>query len=220
MNIHSGNTAFITINMKKKILVGSILFLLLVVLPYSMQLHGRRQLAFSLEQPVFNLTVYQKGWNCLDYVQWFPFWESETKKYQRCGLLKAKMRFFEDWSDCEIKAEDMLEVWADKHTTYVPWFDTVTIPKEPLSLQFLYWKSGMISLDSLPEHLHEQIIAVSDYCCMDNRKKWQPFVDWAEEKGVDLALQDSVLSSYTIRSSIFQWDLDYNVNYINRGYKL
>ncbi|MFK7796774.1 MAG: hypothetical protein AB8E82_04915 [Aureispira sp.] len=206
--------------MKKNIIIGGILFLLLAVLPYSMQRYGRKQLAVSLEQPVFDLVGYQKGWNWLEYVQYFPFWKSETKKYQKCGLLEAKMRFFEDWADCEIKTEDMLEVWVDEHTTYVPYFDTISIPKEPLSLQFIYWKSGLISLDSLPEHLHEQIIIVSDYCCADNKKKWQPFVDWTKKREIDLTFQDSILSSYAIRSYMFQWNLDYNVNYINRGYSL
>ena len=211
--------------MKKKILKGSILLLLLVVvLPYSMQLYGRRQLAVSLKQPVFDLAGYQKGWNCLDYVQWFPFWESETKKYQRCGLLKAKMRFFEERIDCQKEAEKMLEVWTDKYENHasmsLPPFDTAYIPEESLSQQLLYWKASMISLDSVSENLKEQIVVFSDHYCVDNRAKWQPFVNWAEEKEIDLALQDSILSSYAIHSYVAKLNLDYNVNYLANEYSL
>ena len=206
--------------MKKKILVGSILFLLLVVLPYSMQLYGRRQLAISLKQSVFDLAGYQKGWNCLDYVQWFPFWQSETKKYQRYGLLKAKMRFFEEWADCQIEADSMLEVWADQFRTYVPLFDTVSVSEEPLYLQLTYWEVGRVPLDSLSERLQEQIVLFSDHYCVDNRKKWQPFVDWTRERGVDLVFQDSILPIRTLRKHFLQLKIDCTVNYITKEYSL
>ncbi|MFK7796771.1 MAG: hypothetical protein AB8E82_04900 [Aureispira sp.] len=206
--------------MKKSIITGSILLLLLAVLPYSMQLYGRRQLAASLGQPNFDLTSYQQGWNWLEYVQYFPFWKSETKKYQRSGLLEAKMRFFEARVDCQKVADEMLKVWTDKHTNYVSSFDTISISKKNLRIQFSNWKHNAQNLDKLSENLQEKIVIFYDHYCLDNRKKWQPFVDWTEKKGIDLAFQDSILSSYALNRHIFQLQLDYNMNYITKGYSL
>ncbi|MFK7796773.1 MAG: hypothetical protein AB8E82_04910 [Aureispira sp.] len=209
--------------MKKSIIIGGILLLLLGVLPYSMQLYGRKQLAVSLEQPVFDLVGYQKGWNWLEYVQYFPFWKSETKKYQKCGLLEAKMRFFEARIDCQKEAEEMLKMWADKHDNHVSMSQRPLapyIPEESLSWQLLYWKASVISLDSLSEQLQEQIVIFSDHYCVNNRKKWQPFVDWAEEREIDLAFQDSILSSHALHRPFFQLKLDYNVNYLAKEYSL
>ncbi|MFK7796772.1 MAG: hypothetical protein AB8E82_04905 [Aureispira sp.] len=206
--------------MKKSIIIGGVLFLLLAVLPYSMQLYGRRQLAVSLEQPNFDLTGYQKGWNCLEYMQYFPFWQSETKKYQRYGLLKAKMRFFEEWADCQVEADTMLEVWADKRRPYISSFDAVSITEQSFSRQLLYWEVGEVPLDSLSERLQERIVIFSDHYCVDNRKKWKPFVDWTIEKGIDLVAQDSILPIHALREHIIQLKIDCTVNYITKGYSL
>jgi hypothetical protein len=205
--------------MKKSIIIGSILLLLLGILPYSMQLYGRKQLAISLELPV-DIIGYQKGWNCLEYVQYFPFWQSETQKYQRCGLLKAKMRFFEDWIDCQIEADTMLEVWADKRRPYISSFDAVSITEQSFSRQLLYWEVGEVSLDSLSERLQERIVIFSDHYCVDNRKKWKPFVDWTKEKGIELVAQDSILPIHALYDHFIKLNLDYNVNYITKGYAL
>ena len=153
-------------------------------------------------------------------MQWFPFWQSETQKYQRYGLLKAKMRFFEDWADCQRVTGEMLEAWADKHRPHTFSFDAVSITEKPFSRQLLYWEGGKVPLDSLSEQLQEEIVIFYDYYCLVNRKKWQPFVDWAEEKGIELVSQDSILSSNALHKYFIETNIDLNANYIVRGYSL
>jgi hypothetical protein len=130
------------------------------------------------------------------------------------------MRFFEEWTDCQIKAEEMLKVWIDQHTTYVPSFGTTSIAEESFLRQLLYWKASKVPLDSLSERLQERIVIFYDHYCIDNRKKWKPFVDWTKEKGIELVAQDSILSSYAVYRYVLDLTLDYNVNYITKGYTL
>lgn len=200
-----------------KNIIRALFFVLFIfiITPYSLQCYGLRKLNNSLSTSMTSFETYQKGWNYLDYSKYFPFWRKKANKHQESCFLQAQMRFFEDRIACQIGVERKIKDWLEKN---------LAMQNDSLSRNledtFFEWKQKGEAIGSLPPKLQQKISAVHKEECMPIKEKWFLFLNWVDREGKEdkLLYQNQIPSRIFLEEQLLQFKLDYNVNYLTKGY--
>jgi hypothetical protein len=198
----------------KKIITLS--FLLFITIPYCLQWYGFLKLNNSLKESMVSFNTYQEGWYYLERSKLFPFWKKNATEHQKSFCLQTKILFFEERINCQINVEKKISDWLEEDIA-IQSNNPIT---DTLNNAFLIWKQKGEDIDNLPPKLQQQIITIYNSEYINFKEKWLLFSNWAsnQNKTFKLHYLNQIPSRIILEEHLIQLKLDYNINYLTKGY--